>query len=352
MENQSSSLIELRQRRKMAVWLLTVCAMVFAMVVLGGLTRLTHSGLSMVDWYPVTRWLPPMSEIEWQAMFAKYQNSPQYKLLNVGMTVNEFENIFWLEFVHRLWGRLIGLVFAVPFIIFVARGWIAGALKWKLLLALVLGGLQGVLGWYMVKSGLVDRPDVSQYRLAAHLVAALIIYGYLLWLFLELFSSNSSRGDVGQRPPILRGSVVLLIFAGITISSGAFVAGLDAGLSYNTFPLMGGQLVPNGLLELTPAYLNFFENITTVQFDHRVLAFFVFVISASIWIKGIKKGMSGRLAIASHFVFASICLQVILGILTLLLLVPVGLAALHQANAFILFGAIVWLVFETQRHKV
>jgi cytochrome c oxidase assembly protein subunit 15 len=350
-KNISLSATELQQRRKMAVWIFTLCAMVLAMVVLGGLTRLTHSGLSMVDWYPVTRWLPPITQAEWEVFFIKYQNSPQYKLLNAGMTIDEFKNIFWLEFIHRLWGRFIGLVFAVPFLIFLALGWISGALKWKLLLALVLGGFQGILGWYMVKSGLVDRPDVSQYRLAAHLVAALLIYGYLIWLFLELVSQNLVRVDVPQRLPTFRGSILLLIFSTITISSGAFVAGLDAGLSYNTFPLMDGQLVPDGLLSLAPAYLNFFENITTVQFIHRILALFVFVISVIIWVNSIRKGISGRLAIASHLVFGSIVLQVLLGVTTLLFLVPIGLAALHQANAFILFGAIVWLVFERRRHN-
>jgi cytochrome c oxidase assembly protein subunit 15 len=341
--------VELRQRRIMAAWLFWACAMVFGMVVLGGLTRLTHSGLSMVDWHPVTGWLPPMSQVEWQALFAKYQEFPQYKKLNVGMTVEEFKNIFWLEFIHRLWGRLLGVVFGVPLVIFMVKGWVKGALTWKLLLALVLGGLQGVLGWYMVKSGLIDRPDVSQYRLAAHLGAALVIYGYLWWLILELLVAVDPSKAVQSTRPLLRGGNILLGMIALTIVSGAFVAGLDAGFAYNTFPLMGGRLIPDGLFELTPIYLNFFENITMVQFNHRVLAIAVLVVSISVWALRRRRGMSGRLAVASHVVLGAVCLQVVLGVSTLLLMIPVGLASLHQANAFVLFGAIVWLVFEIRR---
>jgi len=333
----------------MAAWLFVVCAMVFAMVVLGGLTRLTHSGLSMVDWHPVTGWLPPMDQTEWQAFFAKYQQFPQYKELNAGMTVDEFKNIFWLEFIHRLWGRLIGVVFAVPLVIFYARGWITGALKRKLIFAFVLGGLQGVLGWYMVKSGLVDRPDVSQYRLAAHLGAALVIYGYLWWLVFELLSPEYVGESVNLNRPLFYLAICLLVMVAVTIVSGAFVAGLDAGLSYNTFPLMAGKLVPDGLIELTPVYLNFFENITTVQFDHRVFAILVLGLSVIIWALGLRWGITARLVVASYLVLGAACLQVVLGVSTLLLSVPVSLASLHQANAFVFFWAIIWLVFEIRR---
>ena len=341
--------VELRQRRIMASWLFVVCAMVFGMVVLGGLTRLTHSGLSMVDWHPVTRWLPPMNQAEWQELFAKYQKFPQYKELNIGMTVEEFKDIFWLEFIHRLWGRVLGVVFGVPLVIFLVQGWVKGSLKWKLALAFILGGLQGVLGWYMVKSGLIDRPDVSQYRLAAHLGAALVIYGYLWWLILELLIAVDPGKAVDPKRPMLRGSICLLGLVALTIVSGAFVAGLDAGFAYNTFPLMGGQLIPDGLFELMPIYLNFFENITTVQFDHRVLAILALGLSGAVWEIGRRRGISGRLAVASHLVLGTASLQVVLGVSTLLLMVPVSLASLHQANAFVLFGAIVWLVFEIQR---
>ena len=339
-----------------AAWLLALCAMVFAMVVLGGVTRLTHAGLSMVEWKPVTAWLPPLSEVEWQAAFRNYQRFPEYKDLNPEMTLGGFKSIFWLEYGHRLWGRLIGVAFLVPFAFFVVRGWVDRRLAAKLIPVFVLGAFQGLLGWYMVQSGLVDRPDVSQYRLAAHLALALAILGFLLWVALGLVHGPtpgpSPAGPAADRQggPGVRGlkrwawGLLALIF--LTALSGAFVAGLDAGLAYNTFPLMDGGLAPPGLFEIKPFYLNFFENIATVQFDHRLLAITVLVAVTVFWHRARKAPLTTGQRRAVNALAALAAVQVALGISTLLLLVPVPLAALHQAGAVALLSAAVWLIDE------
>lgn len=314
--------------------------MVFAMVVLGGVTRLTESGLSMVEWRPVTGWLPPMSDSLWAETFAKYRQFPEYQEKNLGMTLAEFKGIFWLEFLHRLWGRVIGLAFFLPFIFFLVKGWIRGRLVGHMITLLVLGALQGGMGWFMVKSGLVDQPDVSQYRLAAHLCLALLIYGYLIWVALSLRANGpmSSTLTTGVK----RGSLWLMGLIFITAFSGALVAGLDAGLTYNTFPLMDGSLVPRGLLSMSPWYLNFFESILTVQFDHRVLAITTFASVTLMWFSARKSSLSVNQSRAVNFLFAMVFVQVGLGITTLLLVVPVSLGALHQAGAVILLGCSVW----------
>ncbi len=228
----------LRHNKTIGIWLLSLCTMVFVMVVLGGVTRLTHSGLSMVNWKPVTGWLPPMGEAEWQAVFQSYRQFPEYKELNEAMTLSGFKGIFWLEFFHRLWGRLIGVVFLVPLLVFLFKGWVSRKLVPRLVVMFILGGLQGVLGWYMVKSGLIGRPDVSQYRLAAHLGAALIIYGYMFWVALALLSPKPAATSAPAGMGAGAFAVLLVVWVFVTIISGGFVAGLDAGFAYNTFPLM------------------------------------------------------------------------------------------------------------------
>ncbi len=327
-----------------AVWLFTVAAMVFMMVVLGGVTRLTDSGLSMVEWRPVSGWLPPFGDAEWREVFAKYRSYPEYQKINAGMTLEEFEGIFWLEFLHRLWGRVIGVVFIVPLVYFVVRGWLSRQLRWRLVGAAVLGGLQGGLGWFMVKSGLVDRPDVSQYRLAAHLGLALIIYGYLLWIAFGLVWKTPANAPLRVR----KFAVAVLALVFITAMSGALVAGLDAGLTYNTFPLMDGDFVPEGYFQLQPFYLNFFENIAAVQFDHRLLAEITFIAVITFWWTSRKSGLPSAVKRVINGLAAVAVLQVGLGISTLLLVVPIGLAALHQAVAVILIGFAVWNVRVTQ----
>ncbi len=337
-----------RDRRKIiAAWLFAVAAFVVGMIILGGLTRLTHSGLSMVDWRPVTGWLPPLTEAEWEGVFSRYRAYPEYQKLNPGMTLGEFKSIFRLEYVHRLWGRIIGVAFAAPLAVFLLKGWVGRDLAPKLVFLFILGGLQGVMGWYMVKSGLVSRPDVSQYRLAAHLFLALVILGYLLWLGLGLVRSRAPdepAGPSGREPARRAWGLLGLVF--VTAISGAFVAGLDAGLAYNTFPLMDGELVPQGLFELSPAYLNFFENITTVQFDHRVLAILALAGVLAFWGWARKTPLAPGQRLALNVMAIVALVQVGLGISTLVLAVPVPLAVLHQGGAVALFSAAVWLVRE------
>lgn len=335
-----------RHRVYVARWLFAVAAMVFGMVVIGGLTRLTHSGLSMVNWHPVTGWLPPMTTAQWEAAFAAYQQYPEYQKVNAGMTLTGFQEIFWLEFIHRLWGRLIGVVFAVPFVFFLLRGWIERAMVPRLVLLFALGGLQGVLGWYMVKSGMVDRPDVSQYRLAAHLVSALIIYAALIWVALGFLETGRERaGGAGLH----RHAVALVVLVLVTATSGGFVAGLDAGFAYNTFPLMDGELIPEHLFDVHPWYLSFFDDVTTVQFTHRVLALTTLAVALALWLRARRRMLPGDTARAVHAVAAMALVQVALGISTLLLIVPVPLAAAHQAGSVVLLTAAVWAAFTTRR---
>lgn len=341
--NDTLRLSTRRRYRIVGLWLFAVAAMVFVMVVIGGLTRLTESGLSMVEWRPVTGWLPPLSEEAWQETFAAYRATPEYQKVNAGMSLADFKGIFWLEYVHRLWGRLIGLAFAVPLVFFIARGWLDRRLTPRLVLLFVLGGPQGALGWYMVASGLVDRPDVSQYRLVAHFAAALLIYVALLWVALGLVQRtppwSPSRG-------LGRGVLAVGALVVVTMLSGGFVAGTDAGYAYNSFPLMDGQLVPDGLLSQSPAYLNFFENITTVQFTHRVLAMATLAAVVGFWIAARRRPMPARARLALHGMLAAVLVQVSLGISTLVLVMPIALAALHQAVGVILLTMIVWAAFE------
>jgi cytochrome c oxidase assembly protein subunit 15 len=333
----------IKRRRILAAWLFAVAAMVFVMVVLGGVTRLTNSGLSMVEWKPLTGWFPPFHDADWQVLFDKYKAYPEFREMNWDMTLTGFKGIFWLEFVHRLWGRIIGVVFFVPFVFFMLRGWVDKPLGLRFALMFVLGALQGVMGWYMVKSGLVDEPDVSQYRLAAHLILAFAIYAYILWVAIGLRLGPPTEADKG---PLTRWSSALLVLIFVTAFSGALVAGLDAGLTYNTFPLMDGDLIPERMFEMQPIYINLFENITTVQFDHRVLAELTFVAVLALWFAGRRHGAGGGLALALNWLAALAVMQVTLGISTLLLVVPVPLAAAHQAGAALLLGAAVWVLRE------
>lgn len=338
----------LRHHRVMAAWLLVIAAMVFAMVVLGGVTRLTHSGLSMVDWRPVTGWLPPLTEAEWERTFEAYRQFPEYQKENLGMTLREFQGIFWLEYLHRLWGRLIGVAFAVPLVVFAVRGWVDRRLAPKLVLMFILGGLQAVLGWYMVKSGLVDRPDVSQYRLTAHLGLALLIYGYIIWTAMALLAPEPL--DAPRKRP-WRFAAVLVVLIFVTAMSGGFVAGLDAGFAYNTFPLMDGELIPEHLFALQPLYLNPFEDVTTVQFNHRILALVTLATVFVFWVIARRAPLPARaLRSVDVLLFVAVA-QVALGIATLLMIVPISLAAAHQGGAVVLLTAALWSAFELRPRR-
>jgi cytochrome c oxidase assembly protein subunit 15 len=331
-----------------ALWLLVICAMVFAMIILGGVTRLTQSGLSMVDWHPVTGWLPPLTEAAWQAAFDAYRQSPEYRHVNAGMSLSGFQEIFWLEYLHRLFGRVIGVVFFVPFAWFLAKGQLTGPIRAKCAILFVLGGLQGVLGWYMVKSGLVDEPSVSQYRLAAHLSLALAIYLFALWTALDIIQPRNSVVPRGQAR-FVAWATGLLAFIFLTVFSGALVAGLDAGLLYNTFPLMEGRLLPADAFHLRPIYLNFFEDRATVQFDHRVLAVSTLCLVLAFWAGVRRADAAPKLKQGAAFMAIAVVAQAGIGIATLLTAVPVALGALHQAGAVVLLTSALWCLHQARR---
>ncbi|HNP63370.1 MAG TPA: COX15/CtaA family protein [Woeseiaceae bacterium] len=328
-----------------ATWLLICCALVFAMVVLGGVTRLTGSGLSMVDWRPLMGWLPPLTDIEWQRVFELYQSSPEFQKVNSHMDVHAFKSIFWLEYLHRLLGRTIGIVFLVPFIAFLVKGYIRKSEWAKYLLMFVLGGMQGVLGWYMVKSGLVDVPQVSQYRLTAHLVAAFAIYAFMFWVAMSLLFPATGDKKHAWYPRAL----ALTILTSVTIISGGFVAGLKAGKIYNTFPMMGDYWLPPGLFALEPVWRNFFDNIVTVQLDHRILAITTLIATISFWYYARRADVPARTRPALTALLHTVLIQVILGITTLLLMVPVALGAAHQAVAMLLFTVSLYVLHSLRR---
>ncbi len=307
--------------------------MIFAMVVIGGITRLTESGLSIVEWRPVAGTLPPLNDADWQAEFDKYRQIDQYQLRNAGMSLAEFKRIFFWEWFHRLWGRLIGLVFFLPFVWFWWRGAVRGPLAGKLFALFCLGGLQGAIGWWMVASGLQrDMLAVSQYRLAVHLAMALALHVGLLWIALDLLRGR--RAPTRERT--LGVWLASLVF--LTIVAGAFVAGLDAGLVSDTFPLMDGRLVPAGYADIEPFWRNLFENHAAVQFNHRWLGIFT-VLCALVFAARCAPKAAARDQLAVIAVLAFALMQATLGIATLMLWVPVPLAAAHQAGAVILLTA-------------
>ncbi|MDX2223755.1 MAG: COX15/CtaA family protein [Rhodospirillaceae bacterium] len=328
--------------RAMARWLFACAAMVFVMVILGGATRLTESGLSMVEWKPLTI-LPPLNETQWQEEFAAYQQSPEFIKKNSWMELADFQQIYWLEYIHRLWGRLIGVVFFVPFVWFVAKGHVNPPLFWKLAGLFALGGAQGVLGWFMVASGLVDNPDVSQYRLAAHLLTAFVCFGLILWVGLGLVRSADPPADAGVAA-VRPWAAAVAAFALVVVTSGAFVAGIDAGKGFNTFPLMEGALIPGGMYTMTPWYVNWFENHLTVQFNHRVLAFTLVVLIVVLFAAARRAGVRGLTRKLATSLMHMVVLQAVLGIATVLMVVPLWLALLHQTGAQIVFALAVALL--------
>jgi cytochrome c oxidase assembly protein subunit 15 len=329
--------------RAIAVWLLFCCAMVAAMVVIGGITRLTESGLSMTEWRPLVGWIPPLGEAEWQRVFDRYRQTSEYRLQFPDMDLDGFRTIFWWEYIHRVWGRLIGLVFGLPLVWFIVARRISRPLIPHLVGLFVLGGLQGGLGWWMVTSGFVDRDDVSQYRLVAHLGLAILILGYLLWLAIGLLAAQRRA----PAPAALRRLARLVLGAAfLTILSGGLVAGLNAGFVYNTWPLMDGGLLPDGMAALAPWWLNPLENLATVQFDHRILAYLTAALVAAFWLKARAASIRRRARRAAHALGVMLVIQVGLGISTLLLVVPLPLAVLHQAGAVALFALAVWNIRE------
>jgi heme a synthase len=330
------------RRRTLRLWLWSIAAMTFGVLIVGGITRLTMSGLSIVDWQPLMGVIPPLSEAQWQATFELYRQFPEYQTRQ-GMTLPEFKFIFFWEYFHRLLARGIGLVFLVPFALFWVRGWFSRPLLRRALALFALGAMQGVMGWLMVKSGLVDRPSVSHYRLAAHLSLAFVIFGYAVWLARELRASvPAARVASATRLFLLRGLGVLGALMAVQIVWGAFVAGLRAGKFYNTFPLMGGRLVPADLLYLDPAPLNLVANPIGVQWLHRVLGTLLAVAAAAFFLRVRRSAVDATSQRLNLILFAGVLVQFGLGILTLLLAVPVSLGVIHQAAAMILFGIWLW----------
>ena len=328
-----------RSRHAVVCWLLTLAGLVLAMVVLGGITRLHHAGLSIVDWRPLVGVLPPFGEEAWQALFADYKRFPEYQEINRGMTLDEFKGIFWLEYAHRLLGRIVGIVFILPFLWFLIRRAFDRPLALKVLAIGILGGLQGLLGWYMVQSGLVDQPDVSPYRLAAHLGLAVAIYGCLMWVALGILMDGTvERVRQVRRWRGAAWAATGLVF--ITILSGAFVAGNDAGLAYNTFPLMADAIVPPDIFRIEPLWRNFFENVPLVQLDHRLLAMLTALVVVLLWAAALRWLGPAPARIALHAAAGAVLGQFVLGIVTLLTFVPVPLGAAHQVGAMAVFTAI------------
>ena len=336
-----------RSQQSVSAWLLLCCTILFALVVVGGITRLTHSGLSIVEWQPLVGTLPPLSEHAWQETFQKYQQTPEYQKVNLGMSLEAFKGIFWWEYGHRLLGRTIGLIYLVPFLYFLLRKKLDRTRVWQLGAIFVLGALQGALGWYMVKSGLVDNPRVSQYRLTAHLGLAIAIYAAMLWVALGLLA----RREVPPPGPARRlwgFSLALTAITFVMSLSGGLVAGIRAGLVYNTFPLMNGYWIPPQLLLLEPWYSNFFENAATVQFDHRLLAWLLAALAPWFWWRSRHVTLTPRARLACDALPAVLLLQLALGIVTLLLAVPVALGAAHQAGALLLLTAALIVNHELQ----
>lgn len=323
--------------RALGAWLLALAGMVLVQVMLGAITRLTGSGLSIMEWRPVMGAIPPLNDAEWHRVFGLYQQIAEYKLVNAGMALDEFKAIFWWEYLHRLWGRLIGIAFLVPFLWFWVRGRLRGRWTRRLIAIFALGGLQGLMGWIMVASGLSDRTDVSQYRLVSHLLLALVIYGALLWCALDAL--YPSRAGMEAPIQVLRrhGWIMIAIIA-VEIAFGGFVAGLHGGLVYNNFPMMGEHWIAPDLFAQSPWWANFFENPVTAQFLHRLMAGFVAIALISLVVRARRADLGRDVKRRFYYLPFGLLGQAMLGIATLMLVVPLPLAVAHQAGAFILFA--------------
>ena len=326
-----------------------MCGLVLIMIVVGGLTRLTESGLSMVDWRLFMGMIPPLSVADWQGVFKEYQQYPEYQQINVGMTIEEFKKIFWFEYIHRMLGRFIGLAFALPFTAFLVLKAIPRRLLPKLVVLFVLGGGQGLIGWWMVKSGLVDRLDVSHIRLTTHLGMAFLLYVALLWTGLTHLRASTAPINTHRRNlSCIATAAVCVVY--LTVLSGGLVAGMNAGSQFNTFPLMNGQLIPDGLLVQQPWYSNFIGNLLTIQFDHRLLGTTSATLVLVVWGVG-RKRVEGRALLALNAALTMVLVQFSLGVATLLSVVWVPLASLHQTGAVVLLTILVWLSHELWRPR-
>ena len=344
----ASAPVKARHIRALRIWLATIAALIVAMILVGGATRLTDSGLSITEWQPILGAVPPLSEADWVQAFEAYQKIPEYTEIKRGMSLEEFRTIYWWEWAHRFLGRLIGIAFFVPFVAFWLAGYIPRTLLPRLIGLFLLGGLQGAVGWYMVKSGLVERTNVSQYRLAAHFGVALLILGYPLWLLFGLKETKARRAAPASHAPAwVAAAILALIF--VQLLAGALVAGLDAGMGFNTWPLINGAFVPTGLGDASPWYLNLFENPLTVQFDHRMLGYGV-VLAALFQLAWLGMRGAPQALLGSALTLALLAvLQAVIGVWTLLLAVPITLGLAHQAGAIAVFAAALYHFWLARR---
>ncbi len=328
-----------KRNKPVLIWLITGAVLVAFMVVLGGITRLTNSGLSIVEWKLIMGTIPPLSEAEWQSTFEKYQQFPEYQKTNYNYSVNDFKSIFWWEYLHRLLGRIIGIVFLLPFVVFWIRGNFTKQQLWQLSLLFVLGGFQGFLGWFMVKSGLIANPDVSHYRLAIHLVAAFLLFSYIIWLIMNLLSPIQSTIRVKPYYSVLW---IIYCLALIQIVFGALVAGLNAGLFYPTFPTMNGAWLPVVITEKYAAdgWISLLSDITTIQFIHRWLGISLLLLLIAIYYQ-YGPSLLRKSRIYLKYLLMVVFIQAILGVSALLYSVPITIAVLHQFTALVLLGLLV-----------
>ena len=337
--------------RSLTFWLFSTCFLIWLMIMVGGATRLTHAGLSIVEWKPITGIIPPLTQAQWLEAFESYKQFPEYKLVNQGMDLAGFQFIYFMEYFHRLLGRLMGLWFVVPLAVFWFRKQLSSKLKVRSLLAVFLGLSQGILGWYMVKSGLVKDPAVSHYRLTAHLLLAIALYSLLFWTALEIIRPTLKDPTRPESPLIARLSLISCAAITLTILYGGLVAGLKAGLIYNTFPLMEGQFIPDEWSFYDPIWLNFFENAALVQCVHRWLAISTGILilfsSCVIW----KQSSEKHTRIAALIFGCTALTQITFGVLTLLFHVPVGLGTLHQGTAVILLSLGLYLCYMSKAQK-
>ncbi|MCX6291128.1 MAG: COX15/CtaA family protein [Bacteroidetes bacterium] len=332
-------------RVRIIVWLLCGCFLIFSMVVIGGITRLTGSGLSITEWNVVMGAIPPLNEHQWNEAFEKYKQIPQFQKLNFDFTLGDFKKIFFWEYLHRLVGRMIGMVFLIPFFYFWFTKQLDRKMVRKSIFLFVLGAIQGFMGWFMVKSGLTERTSVSHYRLAIHLVAAFITFAFTLWFALELMYHEKAEASGLKKKHRLM-VAALLFLAGLQVIYGAFVAGLHAGNFANTFPTMNGEWIPSGIFGMEVFWKNFFENPVTVQFIHRVTALVIVAFTVWLWFSASKNNMNRSQANAFYFLAVAVGVQFLLGVFTLLLKVPVMMASLHQVGAFFFFTTVIVLLFR------
>lgn len=333
------------------IWLLAGCFLIYAMVVIGGITRLTHSGLSMVEWNMIVGSLPPMSDADWLVPFEKYKQSPEYQLINNQFSLEEFKSIYWWEYIHRMLGRTIGVVFLVPFFYFLIKKKFDKSLLKKMYILLLLGAFQGILGWFMVKSGLQKEPNVSHYRLAAHLISAFTVFGFTFWYALNLLYPSKVE-EQAFSAKLKRMSKLMFGIIVIQIIYGAFVAGLKAGLFYNTYPRMGTTFFPETIISFEPFWRNLLENPAGVQFMHRVIALAVLLGVAFLWDSSRKLQLNTLQRKASNIMILVVVAQFILGVITILFAVPITMGVLHQTGAFVLFAATLFFIHSLSRDRL